>query len=452
MKNFFKFICCGNVDDGKSTLIGRILLDTNNVKKDQFNDALAASKQNGSDKIELSMLLDGLIAEREQQITIDIAHRFFDYQDTRFHILDCPGHKQYTKNMAIATAEADTAIVVVDITKGIKDQTLTHIEICSLFHIKNILVCLTKVDLISQNDKTGLEKINQLKNEIEQILAKYHFDYQIIPVSAVTGYNIDKVLSFLVKTAQNKHLETKNNQQNILHILSSKVFQGKRYYYAKSLLKNKISDKDVFTVYPQNNQITISKIYENGAFNISQDVDIFVGDCLSNVPVHISNTIYHKTIWFETPSKTMLFRHGSITTKVVNISEQKLELDKEIVFNNINEVKENGFGIFIDEITKKTLGCAVFIKNSKDTQTPPVYVIIAKNHTQCVAEAESLKNLYSIPPLILDEKELKEKLGIETHSLLLLAQHLNNQGFCVICLLNKEIPVPANFTVINLTK
>ena len=101
MKHLFKFICCGNVDDGKSTLIGRLLLDTNNVKKDQIEDALKASHKNGSAQLEPAMLLDGLLDEREQQITIDVAHRYFDYNDIRFHILDCPGHEQYTKNRLV---------------------------------------------------------------------------------------------------------------------------------------------------------------------------------------------------------------------------------------------------------------------------------------------------------------------------------------------------------------
>ena len=138
MNCLFKFICCGSVDDGKSTLIGRLLIDSGNVKKDQLEDTLKASKRNGSDILELAMLLDGLMAEREQQITIDIAHRYFDYQDIRFHILDCPGHKQYTQNLAIAAAQADTAVVVIDVTKGISDQTRRHIEICSDFRIKRM--------------------------------------------------------------------------------------------------------------------------------------------------------------------------------------------------------------------------------------------------------------------------------------------------------------------------
>ena len=259
MKNLFKFICCGNVDDGKSTLIGRLLLDTNNVKKDQLTDALKASERNGSDKIELAMLLDGLLAEREQQITIDIAHRFFDYQDTRFHILDCPGHEQYTKNMAIAAAEADTAIVVIDITKGIKPQTLKHIEICSLFHIKNLLICLTKADLITWAGEVDENKLLPLKQEIESVLKNYTFKYQLIPVSAVSGYNIKKVLSFLTKRAIEKQTEDENNNKKITHVLSSKLYQGTRYYYAKSVFLDNIAEGDSLTVYPQNSIVTISK-------------------------------------------------------------------------------------------------------------------------------------------------------------------------------------------------
>ena len=199
MQNIFKFICCGNVDDGKSTLIGRLLVNTNNVKRDQLDDALKASKKNGSEKMEFAMLLDGLLAEREQQITIDIAHRFFDYKDIRFHILDCPGHEQYTKNMAIAAAEVNTAIVVIDSTKGIKPQTLKHIEICNLFNVKNLLIALTKTDLLPQNFETKNSNpiLQKLEEEIITHLASYQFNYEIIPVSAITGFNMDYVLKFL---------------------------------------------------------------------------------------------------------------------------------------------------------------------------------------------------------------------------------------------------------------
>ena len=161
MNKVFNLICCGSVDDGKSTLIGRILFDTNNVKKDQLEDALRASRRNGSKELEYSMLLDGLLSEREQQITIDSAHRFFDYEDVRFHILDCPGHEQYTKNMAIAAACADAAILVIDVTKGISPQTLRHLEICKLLNVKKVCCCLTKIDL--------LDDVTDRNNQIDKI-------------------------------------------------------------------------------------------------------------------------------------------------------------------------------------------------------------------------------------------------------------------------------------------
>ena len=248
MKHLFKFICCGNVDDGKSTLIGRLLLDTNNVKKDQIEDALKASHKNGSALLEPAMLLDGLLDEREQQITIDVAHRYFDYNDIRFHILDCPGHEQYTKNMAIAAAEANTAIIVVDTTKGIKPQTLKHIEICDLFQLKNILICLTKTDLLPEIKKADI--INLIKTELSNILNTYNFSYKIIPVSAITGENTSQVIDFLYEQALN-HSYIKQDQITA-HILTSKLFKIKRYYYPTGSYKNKLKRDMQLTVLPQN--------------------------------------------------------------------------------------------------------------------------------------------------------------------------------------------------------
>lgn len=237
MKSIFKFICCGNVDDGKSTLIGRLLLNTKSVKKDQLDDALRVSQKNGADKIELAMLLDGLLAEREQQITIDIAHRFFDYNDVRFHIFDCPGHEQYTKNMAIAAASVDTAILVIDALKGVKPQTLKHIEICNLFEIKNLLICLTKVDLLQNKEgKIDLSLLKPLENRVKEILSQYNFHYEIIPVSAVTNFNTDYILKFLSNCASQQIDEKEKNEKFVMHILASKLFKNQRYYYAKAIL------------------------------------------------------------------------------------------------------------------------------------------------------------------------------------------------------------------------
>ena len=439
MENIFKFICCGNVDDGKSTLIGKLLLETENVKKDQIQDALKASLKNGSKTLEPALLLDGLLDERNQQITIDVAHRFFDYKDIRYHILDCPGHEQYTKNMALAAASVDTAILVIDCVKGIQPQTLRHIEICSLFQIKNILVCFTKTDLISDNKQTVDEKIHLLKMKVESILQKHTFHYQIIPISALSGFNITKVLDFLHKTA----LKSVKNKQVILHTYTSCLNNNNRYYYAKNLL-NAPQKNQKLTVYPQNNIVTIKDVFENGTFLIHENVDISKGDCLTDSPVYVSNKITHKTIWFEQQTPNMLFRHGTRIQKVISLTETQLELDDNIIFNTITELKENGFGIFIDEITKQTLGCCVFTANADQTTEKTSYLIVKNNKTDIQKEISQIKSQYSMPIVVLDEDEL------ENQNLIKIANILNKQGFIVICVTNqKPKSLPKNFQLVK---
>lgn len=455
MKHLFKFICCGNVDDGKSTLIGRLLLDTNNVKKDQIEDALKASHKNGSAQLEPAMLLDGLLDEREQQITIDVAHRYFDYNDIRFHILDCPGHEQYTKNMAIAAAEADTAIIVVDTTKGIKPQTLKHIEICDLFQLKNILICLTKTDLLPESKKADI--INLIKTELSNILNTYNFSYKIIPVSAITGENTSQVIEFLYEQAIN-HSYIKQDQITA-HILTSKLFKIKRYYYPTGSYKNKLKRDMQLTVLPQNHIVTITNVFENGTFNIAENIDISKGDCLTNTHVFVSNKIKHKTIWFEHPTQSMIFKHGANIRKVISLTPDLLELNDVIIFNNINEIKTNGFGIFIDEATKKTIGCAVFMDNKQDkaAQEENKTYIFTGSGIQKTLKIKQEQSHFFPSPVLIDEEKIKEiffedtvidpqvlqKKGLE------LADYFNKNGQNVFYLTQKLIvPINSNTVLI----
>ena len=446
MKQIFKFICCGNVDDGKSTLIGRMLLDTGNVKKDQLEDAKKASLKNGSDKIELAMLLDGLLSEREQQITIDIAHRYFDYHGIRFHILDCPGHKQYTKNMAIAAAEVDTAIVVIDVTKGIQEQTEKHIQICSLFGLKNICVCLTKCDLIlNKKNKPDTAYIRKLERKIKYLMENYSFNYTVIPVSAVTGYNVDKVLNQICEYAEKSYMANNMIPERILHIQAAKLFQGTRYYYAREVNALEPDAKKNYTIWPNNIPITITKNVSHGCFQIAENIDVSEGDCISNCPVIVSNQIHHQTIWFEPPTESMLFKHGTRVTHVVHYSDELLELDSPIIFNNLNDVKQNGFGIFIDVITRKTLGCCVFMGNKLENTTvkneAKIYIISAEKIQTVRLHAASFIHSFNLMPVVLDVEELKKEMGVNTQSIYILARVLKQQGHNVIILSSKgEIP------------
>lgn len=435
MKQIFKFICCGNVDDGKSTLIGRMLLDTGNVKKDQLEDAKKASLKNGSEKIELAMLLDGLLSEREQQITIDIAHRYFDYQDIRFHILDCPGHKQYTKNMAIAAAEADSAIVVIDVTKGIQEQTQKHIQICSLFGLKNICICLTKCDIIFNKKKEPNAKVIQkLEKEINRLMEQYSFNYTIIPVSAVTGYNVDKVLKKICEYGEKSYTKNVAIKERVLHIQMAKIHQGKRYYYAREVntLEPGIGE---YTLWPNNIPVKITKTLTHGCFQIAENVDISAGDCLVNCPVIISNKIQHQTIWFEKPTESMLLKHGTRVVHVVHYADSFLEVDSPLIFNNLNDLKQNAFGIFIDVVTKKTLGCCVFMGNKANKSTKfeaKIYVISSKSR------AEAFVKSFNLPLVILDVNELKKKCISDITAIGQLAEILRRQGFNIAIITNQK--------------
>lgn len=449
MENVFKFICCGNVDDGKSTLIGRLLLDTGNVKKDQLEDALKASRKNGSHQIELSMLLDGLLAEREQQITIDIAHRYFDYQNTRFHIIDCPGHSQYTKNMAIAAACADSAIVVIDATKGIREQTKRHLQICSLFQLKNICICLTKCDLISSR-----EILNELTNNIHIFLKTEHFSYKIIPVSAITGYNIDQVLSVLVDFAKQSAKQFAENDKVIFHIQAAKLFQGQRYYYGKNITSYRIkSTQKNFMAYPTHKNITISAQTESlpiGCIQINENVDISAGDCLTNYPIISTNLIRHKTIWFEQSSNQLLLKHGTRIVHVKQLTDSLIELDNDLFFNNIEDVKANGFGILIDSESKRTVGCCIFTGNKErnmNQKTGKIYCIQIENASIKERSIETIKNQFSIPPIVLEWDLLQPLLDIDTHKayqkLIKIAELITLQGHHIL-LIDTSGTLPAD--------
>ncbi|MBR2675080.1 MAG: adenylyl-sulfate kinase [Mogibacterium sp.] len=188
MKELLKFITCGSVDDGKSTLIGHMLYDAKLLFADQKQSLLLDSKvgSRGGD-IDYSLLLDGLMAEREQGITIDVAYRYFTTERRSFIVADTPGHEEYTRNMAVGASFADLAVILVDSSKGIQIQTRRHTRICSLMGIKYFVFALNKMDLIEYS----ADRFNELKRHIDVLAAEIGLrNYKIIPVSATEGDNV----------------------------------------------------------------------------------------------------------------------------------------------------------------------------------------------------------------------------------------------------------------------
>ncbi len=190
MKGLLKFITCGSVDDGKSTLIGHMLYDAKLLFADQ-EKALELDSKVGSrgGEIDYSLLLDGLMAEREQGITIDVAYRYFTTDNRSFIVADTPGHEEYTRNMAVGASFADLAVILVDATKGVISQTKRHARICSLMGIKHIVLAVNKMDLIGYDQK----RFEEIKKDFHQLTYGFHLEsIQVIPVSATEGDNITK--------------------------------------------------------------------------------------------------------------------------------------------------------------------------------------------------------------------------------------------------------------------
>ncbi|OON39622.1 sulfate adenylyltransferase subunit CysN [Izhakiella australiensis] len=189
-KSLLRFLTCGSVDDGKSTLIGRLLHDTRQIYEDQLSSLHNDSKRHGTqgEKLDLALLVDGLQAEREQGITIDVAYRYFSTEKRKFIIADTPGHEQYTRNMATGASTCELAILLIDARKGVLDQTRRHSFISTLLGIKHLLVAVNKMDLVEYSQ----QRFEQIKQDYLDFAAQLPGDVDIrfVPISALEGENV----------------------------------------------------------------------------------------------------------------------------------------------------------------------------------------------------------------------------------------------------------------------
>jgi sulfate adenylyltransferase subunit 1 len=182
-----RFITCGSVDDGKSTLIGRLLHDTKAIFEDQLAAVQRASWKRGQDEMDLSLLTDGLEAEREQGITIDVAYRYFATPKRKFIIADTPGHEQYTRNMVTGASTADAAVVLIDARKGVLPQTRRHTYIAHLLGVRHIIVAINKMDLVGYDEAV----FNRIRDEVKSFAETLRIpDLRFIPLSALRGDNV----------------------------------------------------------------------------------------------------------------------------------------------------------------------------------------------------------------------------------------------------------------------
>jgi len=185
--DLLRLITCGNVDDGKSTLLGRLLHDTKSIFEDQWEAVQRASERRGDAYTDLALLTDGLRAEREQGITIDVAYRYFATQRRKFILADCPGHFQYTRNMVTGASSAQLALLLVDVRKGLTEQTCRHAFLTTLLRIKHLIVCVNKMDLVDFRQEDFERVRSQFMEFAERLDAA---DIQFVPMAALHGDNV----------------------------------------------------------------------------------------------------------------------------------------------------------------------------------------------------------------------------------------------------------------------
>lgn len=182
-----RFTTAGSVDDGKSTLIGRLLYDSKSIFEDQMEAVTASSRRRGEEEVNLALLTDGLKAEREQGITIDVAYRYFTTPRRKFIIADTPGHIQYTRNMVTGASTANVALILIDARKGVLEQTRRHAFIASLLQIPHLVICINKMDLVDYSE----EVYEEIKEDFERFSYKLDVnDVHFIPISALKGDNV----------------------------------------------------------------------------------------------------------------------------------------------------------------------------------------------------------------------------------------------------------------------
>lgn len=297
--NILRFITAGSVDDGKSTLIGRLLYDSKSILADQLEALEQQSKNKNDDGIDLAILTDGLRAEREQGITIDVAYRYFATPKRKFIIADAPGHIQYTRNMITGASNSELIIILVDARNGVTEQTRRHSIIASLLNIPEVVVAVNKMDLVGYSEEV-FSNIQQEYKKIAQRLGLKHVHY--FPISAFVGDNIvntteampwyqgTSLLDFLETVTINKDNYDQPRFQ-VQYVIRPQTEALHDYRgYAGQIISGTYRQGDEIVVLPEGIDTKISKIEHNGTevneakagdpvvLHIEDDIDISRGD------------------------------------------------------------------------------------------------------------------------------------------------------------------------------
>jgi len=410
VKSLLRFITCGSVDDGKSTLIGRLLHESKMLFEDQIAALEADSKKVGTrgDEIDYALLLDGLAAEREQGITIDVAYRFFSTDRRKFIVADTPGHEQYTRNMITGASTADLAIILIDARKGVLVQTRRHSFLVSLIGVRHIVVAINKMDLVDYSR----EEFDRIEAEYREFAAKIGLeDITVIPLSGVKGDNIIErssntpwykgpTLMNLLETVEvnEERLQKQPFRFPVQWVNRPNLdFRG----FAGTVVGGVVRRGERIRVQPSGRESTVARIVtadgdleqavanQSVTLTLADEIDISRGDVISAAaaPAQVADQFEATIVWMgDDPmlrGRSYLLKLGAKTVTAtilplkyklnVNTLEHipaeqltlneigvvELELDRRVAFDAYKDNRDTGGFILIDRLTNNTIGAGM---------------------------------------------------------------------------------------------
>jgi sulfate adenylyltransferase subunit 1 len=412
--DILRFITAGSVDDGKSTLIGRLLYDSKNILIDQLEALEKQSRNKNENGIDLAILTDGLRAEREQGITIDVAYRYFSTPKRKFIIADAPGHIQYTRNMITGASNSQLIVILIDARQGVIEQTKRHSIIASLLKMEHVVVAINKMDLVEYSQ----EVFNDIKVQYDEVAEKLGLEnINYFPISAFHGDNIvtrsenmpwydgSPLLDFLETVEVNKNNKFENPRFQVQYVIRPQTDALHDYRgYAGEIISGVYKKGDEVTVLPQNIKSKISAIETGGkevdavfagqpsVIHIEDDIDISRGDFLVKPETEpkVENEIEAIVCWLDkkelTEGSKYFIQHKSKLLKaLVKEIEYKIDVNtlekipvtenvrlnevvkirmktaSPLVFDSFDESRNTGNAILIDETSNSTVGAVMIL-------------------------------------------------------------------------------------------
>jgi bifunctional enzyme CysN/CysC len=427
-KSLLRFITCGSVDDGKSTLIGRLLYDSKLLFEDTITAMETDSRKWGTqgDEIDFALLVDGLSAEREQGITIDVAYRFFSTERRKFIVADTPGHEQYTRNMVTGASNADAAVVLVDARKGVLTQTRRHSYLISLLGIGQVVVAVNKMDLVNYSEKTFQRIVDDYSAFARQVgLANVTF----IPISAFKGDNVTapgSKMPWYSGTTLMGYLETVEVDEQRMQRMPFRLpvqwvnrpdhdFRG----FSGTVAGGKVRPGDRIRVQPSGKESTVTRVVtydgdlaeavagQSVTLTLADEIDISRGDLLSqaDAPAGVADQFETTLVWMHDepllPGRFFLLKMGTqtVTASVMDIKYQvnvnslehvaattlglnaigvcTLNLDRPVAFDPYRENRDTGGYVLIDRLSNATVGAGLIhfaLRRSQNIQVQHVDV------------------------------------------------------------------------------